>query len=623
MRKITRIIITLAAALGIGTCVSANVPEKVEIKFSVGQDTLLINGTQMQVEKPYVVGEGVTLVPLRVITEAFGAEVEWVAQTKTINLTYPDVNISLQIDNPIAEVNGNAETLLSPPELTPNGFTMVPLRFISETFGAEVGYDAQTKAITVIKQVADNTGETIADKVITQSKIGDSYYGWSMENPSQWEMTYRNFDGTLMVFEYDENNSFDIEILPKNEDYDFERNFIEIKSGLSGYTLIKADKDTEKIVKSMNFQVKNKDEFLTILSFEADKYVFYLYGYFDAENSEIKDEGIRIISTFAAKFNNTDTYDLSNVKDGMRRFEDEKLKISFDVPKDYFMSSSEDLENKFAFASWEEDDLVSGVNVEVYSKSAVTSAEELAKKDYNGNKEYMNRDIVTFTDVKAVEYNNFSGFGYTYKIKGSIKHDAYHKDVFFEVGDYVYNIHVALGNTSLAETNADKIINSLKAEKLNPEDVGILMRNDVDYEGTFDVNTDKWSIKIPNSYQVITEGAYQSLKNGTLINVIVTEAGSDDLADVLKDMKEVVEEADKETNVNVVVSPYKTKIRGEEMYATYTLLFEDSAEYYREVAIVIAKKKIVFQMVIPERVYSDVTKSELDAIISTYKNEYK
>ena len=81
-------------------------------------------------------------------------------------------------------------------------------------------------------------------------------------------------------------------------------------------------------------------------------------------------------------------------------------------------------------------------------------------------------------------------------------------------------------------------------------------------------------------------------------------------------------EIDKQTGVEVIVSPYKTKLRGEQLYATYTLLFEDSAEYYREVAIIIAKKKIVFHMVIPEKVYSDITKSELDGIISTYKNEY-
>ena len=46
--------------------------EKVEIKFTVGESTLVINGQNVEVEKPYVVGVGVTLVPVRVITEAFG-----------------------------------------------------------------------------------------------------------------------------------------------------------------------------------------------------------------------------------------------------------------------------------------------------------------------------------------------------------------------------------------------------------------------------------------------------------------------------------------------------------------------------------------------------------------------
>ena len=41
---------------------------------------------QITVEKPYVVGDGVTLVPIRVVTEAFGAEVGWVSETKTVTL---------------------------------------------------------------------------------------------------------------------------------------------------------------------------------------------------------------------------------------------------------------------------------------------------------------------------------------------------------------------------------------------------------------------------------------------------------------------------------------------------------------------------------------------------------
>ena len=166
--------------------------DRVEVKFSVGDSVLSINGEEMQVETPYVVGEGVTLVPLRVITEAFGAEVEWVAETQTINLSYPDVKIVLQIANPVAEVNGKAETLLSAPELTANGYTMVPLRFISETFGAIVSYDEETRGITVVKEKAES-GTTVIGGV-NEKYIGDSFYGWMMENPQGALMEERSFD---------------------------------------------------------------------------------------------------------------------------------------------------------------------------------------------------------------------------------------------------------------------------------------------------------------------------------------------------------------------------------------------------------------------------------------------
>ena len=51
-----------------------------------------------------------------------------------ITLTYPAVNIELQIGNIVATVNDHTETLLESLALSENGVTMVPLRFISETF---------------------------------------------------------------------------------------------------------------------------------------------------------------------------------------------------------------------------------------------------------------------------------------------------------------------------------------------------------------------------------------------------------------------------------------------------------------------------------------------------------
>ena len=52
-----------------------NTNDKVEIAFNVGDSILKINGIETEVETPYVTENNTTLVPLRVITEAFGAKV--------------------------------------------------------------------------------------------------------------------------------------------------------------------------------------------------------------------------------------------------------------------------------------------------------------------------------------------------------------------------------------------------------------------------------------------------------------------------------------------------------------------------------------------------------------------
>jgi len=62
--------------------------------------------------------------------------------------------IKLQIGNKIAYVDGNQLTLDVPPQII-NGRTMVPVRFVSEGLGAEVGWDGTTKTVTITMDSID------------------------------------------------------------------------------------------------------------------------------------------------------------------------------------------------------------------------------------------------------------------------------------------------------------------------------------------------------------------------------------------------------------------------------------------------------------------------------------
>lgn len=81
---------------------------------------VIFNGTQMQFDQPPIIQDGRTLVPVRAIFEAIGAEVEWNSRGQTITATKRniekdiapsvirgvDITVVMQIDSPIMYKNG-------------------------------------------------------------------------------------------------------------------------------------------------------------------------------------------------------------------------------------------------------------------------------------------------------------------------------------------------------------------------------------------------------------------------------------------------------------------------------------------------------------------------------------
>ena len=97
----------------------------------------------------YVGGAGRTLVPVRLVAEALNADVLWVNDTRQVIIQKDSDTIVLTLGSPQATVNGKLTDL---PGGIPAGAvkyngresTMVPLRFVSETLGAQVEWDNDT-----------------------------------------------------------------------------------------------------------------------------------------------------------------------------------------------------------------------------------------------------------------------------------------------------------------------------------------------------------------------------------------------------------------------------------------------------------------------------------------------
>ncbi len=91
-----------------------------------------------------------TVLPIRVVAENLGADVDWDPATQKVTITKGDTVIELFIGKYIAYVNGEAVELDVAPFIE-NNRTYLPVRFVSEYLGAIVNWDADTRTVTIIK----------------------------------------------------------------------------------------------------------------------------------------------------------------------------------------------------------------------------------------------------------------------------------------------------------------------------------------------------------------------------------------------------------------------------------------------------------------------------------------
>ncbi len=627
MKKILALLLCLAMSFSLIASFAEEEKDtsKIEISFKVGDSTLLINGKEVTVETPYIAGEGTTLVPLRVITEAFGAEVLWEGETKTITLNYPDVTIILQIDNRIAKVNDHTEELPVAPTLSASGVTMVPLRFISETFGAEVGYNEG--AITVTKS-ADDFGTTVS--VLTQKeKIGDSYYGWTMNTPKNLTLSYKSFDGRELVFSGD-TTEVELDIYDNPEDFSIESDFIDIKSSASSMgALVRAD-----LLKDENgntyyiIQVKDSESFIDARRYSTEDFVYSFFTEVTGNDATAKESILSILDSFKAEELTDAVYDLSEVKDGMRKYTDEDLKFSLSLPANYSVEESSVNERFFYALTKTDDDPYSYVNLFISSKTDKANAKTLAENDCETRAKYYNKEFSTVSSVSEKEINGTVCYIYTHEIKGTKSDNSLTTDVFFDKGEYVYNF--CFYRDEDAVLDVDAILATLKAEELDANATGTLLRNENDPGIIIPVKNSYWSMQIPAIWNAVISpsisGAIYSHAYCDAIISIVGSTGDGRLTDSQLESltRKAVRELSAEEGVTITENVKSIKFNGNK-YFTYSYVTESDDSTLYTTGYTVHKDGVTFIIftATDELSHTEQIEKEFESIVKTFRIEYE
>src|SRR5688572_16836689 len=106
--------------------------------------SVTLNGQPLATTAAPIVRHGRTLVPMRDIFQALGATVVWYGPTRSIVGRRGATSIGLQINNRSASIN-DRQVRLDQAAILYHGSTMVPIRFVAESLGAQVGWNTATQ----------------------------------------------------------------------------------------------------------------------------------------------------------------------------------------------------------------------------------------------------------------------------------------------------------------------------------------------------------------------------------------------------------------------------------------------------------------------------------------------
>ena len=169
------------------------------ISQSVFAAAVTIDKELLQTDVSPTIINGRVMVPMRAISEALGADVQWDATFKTIDISKDSTLIAMTLGSSRATIN-NVYHSMDTAAISIDGRTMVPVRFVSEALGCDIAWNpvTQTAEITTIKSKSGKVkinhtdgcsysgtvvnGEFVGNVEVRALNTGDILYSGEVKN---------------------------------------------------------------------------------------------------------------------------------------------------------------------------------------------------------------------------------------------------------------------------------------------------------------------------------------------------------------------------------------------------------------------------------------------------------
>lgn len=226
--------------------------------FSFAQSsniTVKVDGEVINFDVNPFIENNKTYVPVRGIFEKLGAKVVWKNDSKEI-ITYKGRTvIILKLNNMWTIINEKMVEANATPKIV-NAKAFVPLRFISENFGATVTWDQQTQTINIVQNPVDDSNQSLLplyylkDRITTKDSLPNPPNGSKQMFPDAAYLYYpKGTPDSSKLYELESQlNQIKQEIIATKECIKNDKSHI--KNGMDAETLLEIDQATLKELES-------------------------------------------------------------------------------------------------------------------------------------------------------------------------------------------------------------------------------------------------------------------------------------------------------------------------------------------------------------------------------------